>query len=75
MQTNPMEVMKKYGNNQEFQDLFKEFGKIMGGHFEEMAKEQDEKQAKESKEIEQQKKLQKLIDSDTEVKVKDGVIV
>jgi hypothetical protein len=69
MQTNPKEVLQKYGNNQEFQDLFKEFGKVMGGHFETLSKEEEEKRDKEQKEIDQAKKLQQTIDSDSEVKV------
>jgi hypothetical protein len=64
-----MEVMQKYGNDQEFQELFKEFGKVMGGHFETLSNQVDEKKAQEDKEIEQQKKLQKTIESDSEVKV------
>lgn len=69
MQKNPKEVMQKYGNNLEFQELLKEFGKIMGSHFEELAKKQEQPSTQEQKDIEQQKKLQEMLDSDKEVKV------
>jgi len=38
MQTKPKEVMEKYGNNLEFKELLTEFSKIMGDHFENLAK-------------------------------------
>jgi hypothetical protein len=42
MQKNPKEVMAKYGNNKEFMELFTEFSKMMGGHFEDLAKKTQE---------------------------------
>jgi hypothetical protein len=33
--------MAKYGNNPEFLELFTEFSKLMGGHFEELSKKKE----------------------------------
>ena len=43
MQKDPQKAFSQYGHIPEFNDFIKEFGKLMGTHFENLAKKQDEK--------------------------------
>lgn len=55
MQVKPAEAKLKYQDNEKVTKFFIEFAKVMGGHFENISKKEDEKSQKESKEPSAQK--------------------
>lgn len=61
LQKDPKGIMEKYGKNPEFMQVFQEFCKMMGTHFNEIAKEPPAKDP-------EAEKLQKIVDNDQEVK-------
>lgn len=60
MQNDPKGIMEKYGKNPEFMQVFQEFCKLMGTHFNDISKTDEEKDP-------QADKIKKIMETDKEV--------